>query len=78
MPRPEFNFDWDPQKAATNAGGPELFIVPVSFKGRDCYRLCWGLYPSEGAAESALRTLPAYFREGGAKPRVIASREILP
>ncbi len=66
------------QKAATNAGGAELFIVPVNFKGRDCYRLCWGLYPSQGAAESALRTLPAYFREGGAKPRVVTSREILP
>jgi hypothetical protein len=66
------------QKATTNVGGPELFIVPVSFKGRDCYRLCWGLYPSEGAAESALRTLPAYFHEGGAKPRVVTGREILP
>ncbi|HLA77309.1 MAG TPA: DUF4388 domain-containing protein [Vicinamibacteria bacterium] len=66
------------QKATASAGGPELFIVPVSFKGRDCYRLCWGLYPNQAAAETALPGLPAYFREGGAKPRVIAGREILP
>ncbi len=66
------------QKAIASTGGPELFIVPVNFKGRDCYRLCWGLYPSQPAAETALGALPAYFREGGARPRVVASREILP
>jgi len=66
------------QKASAAVGAPDLFIVPVSFKGRDCLRLCWGLYPDQGAAQNALRTLPAYFRENGANPRVTATREILP
>ncbi len=66
------------QKAVASAGEPELFIVPVNFKGRDCYRLCWGLYPSESAASSAMGALPAYFLQGGAKPRVVTAREIQP
>jgi hypothetical protein len=66
------------QKASAAVAAPDLFIVPVNFKGRDCLRLCWGLYPDHGTAQNALRTLPAYFREGGANPRVVTTREILP
>jgi hypothetical protein len=33
------------EKALSNAGSPELLILPVSYKGRSCYRLCWGLLP---------------------------------
>lgn len=64
------------QKAVAAANAPELFIVPVSLKGRDCFRLCWGLYPSEAAAATATRSVPAYFRAGGAAPRVITAAEI--
>ena len=64
------------QKAVQNAGSPELFIVPVHYKGRDCYRLCWGLYESASRAASALPSLPEYFRKG-ATPRVIAASEIV-
>jgi hypothetical protein len=64
------------QKAVQNAGSPELFIVPVHYKGRDCYRLCWGLYESASRAASAVPSLPEYFRKG-ATPRVIAASEIV-
>jgi len=66
------------QKAVENAGGPELFILPVSLKGRECYRLCWGLYPSEARASQALRTVPEYFRSGGATPKVVAASDVVP
>jgi hypothetical protein len=66
------------QKAVDNASAAELFILPVNFKGRDCYRLCWGLYPSEARASSALRTVPEYFRIGGAAPRVVGAPEVAP
>jgi hypothetical protein len=66
------------QKAVENVGSSELFIVPVSFKGRDCYRLCWGLYQGEARAASAVRSVPEYFRRGGASPRVVSASEILP
>jgi septal ring-binding cell division protein DamX len=64
------------QKAVQNAGSPELFIVPVNYKGRDCYRLCWGLYESSSRAASAVASLPEYFRKG-ATPRVIGASEIV-
>ena len=34
------------QKAVESVGSDELLIVPVQYQGRDCYRLCWGVYPS--------------------------------
>jgi hypothetical protein len=66
------------QKAVQAAGAEDLFIVPTNFKGRDCYRLCWGLYPNPARAGSAMRSLPEYFRKGGASPRVLPAAEILP
>ena len=64
------------QKAVQNAGSPELFIVPVNYKGRDCYRLCWGLYENASRAASAMPSLPEYFRKG-ATPRVVGASEIV-
>jgi hypothetical protein len=66
------------QKAVTNVASPELYIVPVRFQGRDCFRLCWGLYTSASQATSAARALPDYFRKGGATPRVMSAAELLP
>jgi hypothetical protein len=66
------------QKAVTNVSSPELFIVPVKFQGRDCFRLCWGLYPSATQAATAARALPDYFRKGGATPRVMTAAELRP
>jgi hypothetical protein len=65
------------QKAVQNAGSPELFIIPVNYKGRDCYRLCWGIYESAARAASEMRTLPEYFRKG-ATPRFVSTAEIAP
>jgi septal ring-binding cell division protein DamX len=66
------------QKAVDAAGADELFILPVNFKGRDCYRLCWGLYDTRAEAEAATRQVPAYFHQGGAPPRVQPLVELLP
>jgi septal ring-binding cell division protein DamX len=60
------------------AGGDELFILPVVLNGRACFRVCWGVYGSRPAADAALATIPAYFRQGGAKPRVSTLGELLP
>jgi len=65
-------------KALANASSPELLILPVNYKGKSCYRLCWGLYDSEGRATAALDSVPAYFREGGAKPKVSPTAGLLP
>jgi septal ring-binding cell division protein DamX len=54
----------------------ELIVVPVQLKGRPCYRVTWGLYPSATAAAAAAGTVPAYFRNEGVRPRVITTSEI--
>jgi hypothetical protein len=66
------------QKAAHNVASQELFILPVEYKGRSCYRVCWGVYDSESRARSAVREVPDYFRKGGASPKAVAAATILP
>lgn len=48
-----------------------LFIVPFSFKGRACFRICWGLYPTSSAADGARSDLPLAYTESGVTPIVI-------
>jgi hypothetical protein len=66
------------QKAAHAVQDQELYIVPVNYKGRDCYRVCWGLYDNEARANSAVRSVPEYFISGGAKPKVVPTSSLLP
>jgi hypothetical protein len=65
------------QKAVGAVDAAELFILPVSYRGRDCYRMCWGLYDSAAGASAGTRTLPEYFVKGGATPRVMSRAELL-
>jgi len=64
------------QKAVENVKAPELIILPVDLKGRECFRLCWGLFESESRAAAAMRTVPEYFRKNGAAPRVVGTASI--
>jgi len=66
------------QKAVAAVPADELFILPVNYKGRSCYRVCWGLYASEEQAATAGRSLPEYFRRGGATPKVSPVASLLP
>jgi hypothetical protein len=64
------------QKAVQNVGATELVIVPHRFGGRDCYRLCWGIYKSAPQATAAVRSVPDYF--SGQRPKVVRAAEITP
>jgi hypothetical protein len=66
------------QKAVSNVDSPELYILPVSYQGRECFRLCWGLYTSQPRAAAGLRALPPYFRAGGASPKIMPTAALLP
>jgi hypothetical protein len=66
------------QKALDSVPSEELFILPVNYRGRACYRLCWGLYESQDRATAALLSLPDYFRRGGASPKVSPASALLP
>jgi hypothetical protein len=65
-------------KAVQAVTADELFILPVTFQGRTCYRLCWGVYDSRPAAEAARSSVPAYFLQGGTSPRLSPLPELLP
>jgi uncharacterized protein DUF4388 len=66
------------EKAAANVDSPELYILPVSYQGRECFRLCWGMYASQPKAAAGLRALPPYFRAGGASPKIMPIASLLP
>jgi septal ring-binding cell division protein DamX len=66
------------EKALANVSDPDLYILPVNYKGRPCYRVCWGLYESEPRADSAVRAVPDYFRKSGSAPRVVPTAGLLP
>ena len=50
-------------KAVQAVPADELFILPVTFQGRSCYRLCWGVYDTppggRGRAQQRAGLLPA-------------------
>lgn len=65
-------------KALASVASEELYLLPVRYQKRACYRLCWGLYDSRARAESARRGVPAYFTSGGAAPKVLSTPELRP
>jgi hypothetical protein len=64
-------------KAVQAVTSEELFILPVAFQGRACYRLCWGVYDTRAAAEAGRASVPEYFRQG-TSPRLSPLHELLP
>lgn len=54
-------------------GGKDRSVIflPKALKGRACYVVLWGLYPSEAAASAQIPSVPRTLVEAGAKPRVV-------
>ncbi|MDQ7088270.1 MAG: hypothetical protein Q9Q13_10635 [Acidobacteriota bacterium] len=55
---------------------PDLRVYPTTFRGKNCYRLCWGRFASEASARDAIASVPAYFR-GAGKPRAISNAQLM-
>ena len=56
--------------AAFPGQDPDLFIAPIKLKnGKVAYQLFLGTYPSKAAAERAAGAVPAFFLEGGQRPK---------
>ncbi|HET8945655.1 MAG TPA: DUF4388 domain-containing protein, partial [Candidatus Polarisedimenticolia bacterium] len=53
-----------------------LFVLPVSVRGRGCYRVLWGVFDSHDAATKA--TVPGYFSASGITPAVVAIDRLRP
>jgi hypothetical protein len=66
------------EKAVASVGAMELVIIPRQMKGKSCYVVCWGIYPTPQAATPAMRNVPAYFEQPGVSRKVVRAAEILP
>ncbi|HVS33169.1 MAG TPA: DUF4388 domain-containing protein [Thermoanaerobaculia bacterium] len=47
---------------AIRGGGAKVWFVPISLRGRSCYRVFWGRYESREAAAAAMGEIPANLR----------------
>ena len=57
--------DWDNTRRHMEGAGwhDNLYLLPAEFNGQDCFRLCWGVYPTREAAEAEGEILPYLTRE---------------
>jgi hypothetical protein len=61
---------------AIQNGGDAVWFVPVSYKGRDCYRVFWGEFSTRSAGEKGLESLPQSLRSSS-KPAIIEISKVL-
>ena len=51
---------------ASASGSEQIFILPTTVQGRSCYRIMWGLFDTQQAANSGKGSLPYEIRAGDA------------
>ncbi len=51
-----------------------MWLTTTSFRGRTCFRVMWGRYPSRDAAEAGLAAAPAFFSTPRNRPMVVGLR----
>ena len=54
---------------ALHDGGTNVWFLPITYRGRDCYRVFWGRYEGRAAAEAAAKAIPKSL--AGGKPAVV-------
>jgi hypothetical protein len=63
---------------AFHGGKPDLFVAPIKLRGgKIAYQLFLGDYPSQAEAERAAKGVPAFFLEGGQRPKPFLGTGIL-
>ena len=51
-----------------------MWLLPVDHRGRDCFRVLWGRYPSIEAARAAKPRIPSFFVTRNNQPAVVGVR----
>jgi hypothetical protein len=46
----------------------QLYLLPATVSGQNCYRVVWGLFDSRESAQQGIRTVPAGIRAGDVSP----------
>jgi len=54
-----------------------LFVVPLKFQGKSCYRVLYGIYDNEANATSKLSGMPSEFTQQPSPPKVIPISKVL-
>lgn len=55
----------------------DLYVVPLFFQGKSCYRVIYGVYATPAAGESARSSLPQLFLQGSSPAQIIAISKVL-
>ena len=56
---------------AIQAGGSNVWFIPIPYKGQNCYRVFWGHYTTKTEAQKALADVPSALR-AGSTPSVVS------
>jgi Domain of unknown function (DUF4388) len=48
---------------ALREGGTNVWFTAISYRNRSCYRVFWGRYPTQQAAQNAIASIPQSLRE---------------
>lgn len=48
---------------ALREGGTNVWFTSISYRNRSCYRVFWGRYPTQQAAQNAISSIPQSLRE---------------
>jgi len=48
---------------ALREGGTNVWFTAISYRNRSCYRVFWGRYPTQQAAQNAISSIPQSLRE---------------
>lgn len=54
-----------------------LYVVPLKFQGKSCYRVLYGIYDNEANATSKLSGMPSEFTQQPSPPKVIPVSKVL-
>jgi hypothetical protein len=54
-----------------------VYVVPLKFQGKSCYRVLYGIYDNEGNAKSKLSGMPSEFTQQPSPPKVIPISKVL-
>lgn len=61
-------------RVVSNARGSEqLYVLPTTIQGRECFRIVWGTFDTRQAAEQGMGTVPSGIRAGDAAAVPVAS-----